>query len=394
VACVTALVDTVDGGGWGDRSLVLDVEQAIEQLRAGRQVILVDDEDRENEGDLCMAAEKVRAEDVAFMACHGRGLICLTMTTERLRRLRLPPMAERNESRFGTCFHVSIEAREGVTTGISAADRARTIRAAVAAEAQPHDVVTPGHVMTIGAREGGVLVRSGQTEGSVDLARLAGFEPAGVICEIMKDDGTMARRPDLEHFARRHGLGILTIAQLIEYRLQRETQLRCVAEAKVVPAGLQREFRLLVYAADVGRAQFVALVLGQPRPEAAVLVRMHRASLINDVLGVERGPGASKTQRALRLIEEAGCGVFVYVLPERMDLGEQVRHFERQRTFEGADRGLAPQLPELRELGLGAQLLRQLDLSRIRLMTDNPRRIVGLAGYGLTVVERVGLNRP
>ncbi|MBK8482212.1 MAG: 3,4-dihydroxy-2-butanone-4-phosphate synthase [Proteobacteria bacterium] len=373
--------------------MVLEVEQAVEQLRAGRQVILVDDEDRENEGDLCMVAEKVRAEDVAFMACHGRGLICLTMTADRLRRLRLPPMAERNESRFGTCFHVSVEAREGVTTGISAADRARTIRAAVAADAQPHDLVTPGHVMTIGAREGGVLVRSGQTEGSVDLARLAGFEPAGVICEIMKDDGTMARRPDLERFARQHGLGILTIAQLIEHRLQREQQLRCVAETRAVPAGLEREFRMCVYAAAVGGVQFVALVLGQPKPDEVVLVRMHRASLLNDVLGVERGPGASKNLRALRLIEEAGCGVFVYVLPEHVDLGEQVRHFEAARTFERADPGQPPQLPELRELGLGAQLLRQLGLSRIRLMTDNPRRIVGLSGYGLNVVERVGLNR-
>lgn len=389
---MTTLTKPAEGGGWGDRSLVLEVEQAVEQLRAGRQIILVDDEDRENEGDLCLAAERVSPEHIAFMACQGRGLICLTMTTERLRRLRLPAMAERNESRFGTCFHVSIEAREGVTTGISAADRARTIQAAVAAEAQSHDLVTPGHVMTIGAREGGVLVRSGQTEGSVDLARLAGLEPAGVICEIMNDDGTMARRPDLERFARRHGLGILTIAQLIEYRLQRESQLRCVAESKVVPAGLQRAFRLSVHAAQVGQAQFVALVLGEPRPDQAVLVRMHRASLINDVLGVERGPGASKNLRALRLIEEAGCGVFIYVLPERMDLGEQVRHFEQQSTFEGADRGAPQQLPELRELGLGAQLLRQLGLSRIRLMTDNPRRIVGLAGYGLTVVERVGLN--
>jgi 3,4-dihydroxy 2-butanone 4-phosphate synthase/GTP cyclohydrolase II len=371
-------------------STKLSVEQAVDQIRRGEQIILVDDEDRENEGDLCMAAEMVTPEAINFMARFGRGLVCLTMTSERIRRLELPRMSERNESRFGTNFHVSIEARHGVTTGISAADRARTITAAVAAEATPQQLVSPGHVFPIRAVDGGVLVRCGQTEGSVDLARLAGLEPAGVICEIMKDDGTMARRPDLEAFAQNHGLGILTIADLIRYRLRCESMVEKVAETTVVPVGLQASFQLQVYRSAACQAQFVALVLGDVTRGQKVLVRVHRASLLNDVFAVAHGTGASKNHRSLALIEQAGAGVFIYVVPDDLALADQVMRFDKWQRFEG---GVArDRLPELREFGLGAQILRSLGISRIRLMTDNPRRIAGLSGFGLEVCERVGIH--
>ncbi|MCC6749531.1 MAG: 3,4-dihydroxy-2-butanone-4-phosphate synthase [Deltaproteobacteria bacterium] len=368
----------------------LTVEMALEQIRAGRQIVLVDDEDRENEGDLCMAATKARAEDINFMARHGRGLICLTLTRERVRRLGLPKMSERNESRFGTNFHVSIEARDGVTTGISAADRATTIHAAVASDAGPHSIVSPGHVFPICAMEGGVLVRTGQTEGSVDLARLAGLEPAGVICEIMNDDGTMARRPDLERFAQEHGLGILTIAQLIEYRLQRERLIHEAVSAEVVPPGLTRPFRLIAYRTEVSDAQYLALVCGPVDSGTPALVRMHRAVVPADVFGVSASGSGSKNLRALRQIEEAGAGVFVYVVPGRVDLVAQVERIARGAAALGGSAESHP--PELRDFGLGAQVLLSLGLKRIRLMTDNPKRLVGLEGYGLEVVEQVSLN--
>ncbi|MCA9673178.1 MAG: 3,4-dihydroxy-2-butanone-4-phosphate synthase [Myxococcales bacterium] len=364
-------------------SINLTVEEAIEQIRQGRQVILVDDEDRENEGDLCMAADRVTPEGINFMARYGRGLVCLTITAKRASQLGLSKMAERNQSRFGTNFYTSIEAREGVTTGISAADRARTVSAAMAADATPMSVVSPGHVFPICARDGGVLVRAGQTEGSVDLARLAGLQPAGVICEIMKDDGDMARRPDLEVFAREHGLGIVTIEQLIRYRLERESQIELTSEAEVVPAGVSASFRLLAYTASVSGTQYLALALGDLRTDDPVLVRMHRASVPTDVFGV----APSKTQTALQMIERAGRGVFVYVLPPDVDLADQVSQL----------RGEAPATPrggppELREFGLGAQVLATLGVRNIRLMTDNPMRIVGLEGFGLSIVERVALQ--
>lgn len=365
-----------------DRSLT--VAEALEQLRAGRQIILVDDEDRENEGDLCMAAASCTAEDINFMARFGRGLICLTMTAERMERLGLPKMTQRNQSRFGTNFHVSIEAREGVSTGISAADRARTVQAAIAPDATSRDIVSPGHMFPICAVEGGVLVRSGQTEGSVDLARLAGIEPAGVICEIMKDDGTMARRPDLERFAAEHDLGILTIAQLIQYRLEREPQIKRLASTRVVPQGLTKEFELIVFESPVTSAQHVAMVLGDVQARPDVLVRMHRGNMLTDVFGV--GPGNAKVVRALKRIEQEGAGVLVYVLPEEVDLAAQVAEIVAGRPAAPA---LVARPPELREFGLGAQVLVSLGLSRIRLLTDNPKRIVGLSGFGLEVVERV-----
>ncbi len=372
-------------------SKLLTVEEACEQIRQGRQIILVDDEDRENEGDLCLAAEKVTPEAINFMARYGRGLVCLTLTGERAQRLGLTKMVERNESRFGTNFYTSIEAAHGVTTGISAADRATTILAAVAPGADPRSVVSPGHVFPICAREGGVLVRCGQTEGSVDLARLAGLEPAGVICEIMKDDGTMARMPDLEAFAAEHDLGILTIAQLIEHRVQRESLVHKSSSATLTPAGLHSAFAVHTFRTEVNDAQFMALVLGDPRPDTPVLVRMHAACIPGDVFGPPSCTCHEKKQRALQLIEQAGAGVLVYIHPGQLDLTKQVQtHVVGRLTAQVKQEGLPP---ELRDFGLGAQVLAKLGLSRIRLITDNPKRLVGLSSYGLQVVERVPLLR-
>jgi len=372
---------------------LLTVEEAVDQIRQGRQIILVDDEDRENEGDLCMAAERVSPEDINFMARFGRGLICLTLTQERVQRLGLTKMAEHNRSRFGTNFYVSIEAAEGVTTGISAADRATTIQAAVAPEASPASVVSPGHVFPICAREGGVLVRSGQTEGSVDLARLAGLEPSGVICEIMKDDGTMARMPDLERFAEEHQIGILTIAQLIEYRLQRESLLQQASSATLVPAGLRSEFRVHVFRSQVNDAQYMALVLGNVCGREPVLVRVHRACIPGDLLGGQSCDCDLKKRRALERIERAGAGVFVYVHPGQVDLAAQVQRHVAHREASVPDAGGSPEglPPELRDFGLGAQVLAALGVSKIRLMNDT-KRIVGLRSFGLEVVERVPLT--
>jgi 3,4-dihydroxy 2-butanone 4-phosphate synthase/GTP cyclohydrolase II len=297
-------------------------------------------------------------------------------------------MSERNESRFGTNFHVSIEARVGVTTGISAADRARTIQAAVDPEAGPHSVVSPGHVFPVCARDGGVLVRSGQTEGSVDLARLAGFAPAGVICEIMKDDGTMARRGDLERFAEQHGLGIVTIAQLIQYRLQRETLIEEKVSTSCRPAGTSAVFELKVYQSPSSRTQYMALVLGRIDPMEPVMVRMHRATVPTDVFGLGLDAGMGKNTRALQLIERAGVGVFIYVIPERLNLAHQVQDLVERLS----GRDVTKRTFELREFGLGAQILAKLGVAKIRLMTDNVKRIVGLEGYGLEVVERVPLS--
>ncbi len=368
----------------------LTVQQAIEQLREGRQIILVDDEDRENEGDLCMAAEKVTPEDINFMATHGRGLICLTLTQARARLLGLTKMTERNESRFGTNFYVSIEAREGVTTGISAGDRATTIQAAIDPGAGNQSVVSPGHVFPICARKGGVLVRSGQTEGSVDLARLAGLEPSGVICEIMKDDGTMARMPDLEKFADEHNLGILTIAELIEYRVQRESLVTRGVETEVVPGGTKKPFRLITFHTEVNQGQYLALVHGDIMSGEPVLVRMHTSCVPGHVFDLGTCNCEQKKRRSLELIEQAGAGVFVYIHPGTINLANQVQRcvLEGQAPEEPAGEGIPP---ELRTFGLGAQVLASLGLSKIRLMTDNPKRIIGLKSYHLEVVEQVPL---
>jgi 3,4-dihydroxy 2-butanone 4-phosphate synthase/GTP cyclohydrolase II len=371
------------------------VTQAIEAIRAGKMVILVDDEDRENEGDLTMAAELVTPEAINFMARHGRGLICLTLTEERIARLGLPMMVHDNRAPMGTAFTVSIEARHGVTTGISAADRATTIRTAVARDAHAGDVVSPGHVFPLKARKGGVLVRTGQTEGSVDLARLAGLEPAGVICEIMRDDGEMARMPDLEKFAAEHGLLIVTIADLIEYRMQTERLVRRTSSAPLRPAliGGQVEFQAHIYQSDVGDAEYLALVLGDVAGAAErgepVLVRVQQAAPAGDMFAQQPVNVEAMVRAGLKRIVQEGQGVFLYV--QTAAVPSLRGSFDQFVLGKPPEAGAGP-AGALRDFGLGAQVLADLGLRKIRLMSNNPKRIAGIGGYSIEVVERVPLE--
>ncbi|HJL17256.1 MAG TPA: 3,4-dihydroxy-2-butanone-4-phosphate synthase [Sandaracinaceae bacterium LLY-WYZ-13_1] len=359
------------------------VHRALEDIRAGRMVILVDDEDRENEGDLVMAAEKVTPEAINFMAMHGRGLICLALTEERVAQLELPMMVDANRSSRTTAFTVSIEAAEGVTTGISAADRAHTVRVAVRDDAKPADLVSPGHVFPLRARPGGVLQRTGHTEGSVDLASLAGLGPAGVICEIMNPDGTMARMPDLVRFADEHALRILSIADLIQFRLQHERLVRPISTADVeLPSGKVWTARTYGGSHDSDR-QFLAMTLGE-LDEHPTTVRMHAGSVLGDVFGV-RTRGRVVMRDVIERIEEEGKGVVVFIPPFAIDLEADLA----RRTGQRVRRPPMEQGEVLREYGLGAQVLRDLGLKRIRLLTNRPRRIAGLEGYGLEVVEQV-----
>jgi 3,4-dihydroxy 2-butanone 4-phosphate synthase / GTP cyclohydrolase II len=367
------------------------VVESLDDIRAGKMIILVDDEDRENEGDLCMAAEKVTPEAINFMARFGRGLICLTLTEEKADQLELPLQATRRGGPpLGTAFTLTIEARRGVSTGISAKDRAHTILTAVSREARPEDLITPGHVFPLRAKNGGVLVRTGQTEGSVDLAKLAGLEPAGVICEIMNDDGTMARMPDLERFAAEHGLMILTIADLIEYRLRQESLVERAVSATIAPAlsGLTSDFRAYGYRTPVERTEYLALVLGDVTA-GEVLVRVQTACIPGDVFGSAACDCGAQLRAALTQIEGEGRGVFLYVLPGgRMSLIADVESHVLHQDVARAGGGES----KLRDFGLGAQVLADLGLSKIRLMTNNPRKIVGLDGYGICVVDRVPLE--
>ncbi len=373
------------------------VRTGIREIRAGRMVILVDDEDRENEGDLCIAAEFVTPEAINFMAKEGRGLICLALTEERANQLELGMMVpeDENTTQFGTAFTVSIEAREGVTTGISAADRARTVLVAVDPSSQASDLSRPGHVFPLIAKPGGVLRRVGQTEGAVDLARLAGLRPAGVICEVMNDDGTMARRPDLEVFAKEHGLHILSVADLIKYRFKTEEIVRPYAEANL-PSEFG-DFRAVVFKNDLDHVDHIALVRGEIDPEFPTLVRVHSECMTGDIFGSRRCDCGMQLSTALRRIQEEGCGILLYMRQEGRGIGlaNKIKAYELQDT-EGLDTVQANERlgfpADMRDFGVGMQILVRLGVRRLRLMTNNPAKRAGLEAHGLELVERVPIE--
>jgi 3,4-dihydroxy 2-butanone 4-phosphate synthase/GTP cyclohydrolase II len=373
----------------------ISIEKAIDDIRTGRMVILADGSEPESEADFCMAAEKVTADDVNFMAKNGRGLICLSLSQEKARQLDLPPMVDNNTSRYGTGFTVSVDARLGVTSGVSAADRATTIQTAVADGTRPNDLVRPGHVFPLMAREGGVIVRTGQTEGSVDLARLAGLTPAGVICGILDEDGSMAKSPALARISERHGIGICTIPDLIEYRMRTESFVHRVAEADI-PTVIAGEFKAIVYENDVDDLLHFAMVKGNIDPEKPVLVRVHSECLTGDIFGSMRCDCGPQLHRAMSMMEEEGYGVLLYIRQEGRGIGlvNKIRAYALQQK--GLDTVQANVelgfQPDMRNYGIGAQILADLGVRKMRLMTNNPKKMVGLEGYGLSVVEQVPIE--
>jgi len=366
----------------------ISVAQAIENIRAGKLVVVVDDQDRENEGDLTMAADLVTPEAINFMASQGRGLICLALAEDRVDELRLPMMTHDNRSPHGTAFTVSIDAKLGISTGISARERAHTIRVTVDAKTKPEDLVTPGHIFPLRAKRGGVLVRSGHTEGAVDLARLAGRTAAGVICEIMREDGEMARVADLEDFASRHGLGIVQIADLIQYRLAQEILVRRVAETEIKPRGhgLQATYKATLYASEVEEAEYLALSLGDVTAGDPVLVRVQVASPLRDIFSFALPGDTLPATDWLRQIEREGRGVMIYILPRGG------RSFASELGAASVEN--EPASAPLRDIGLGSQVLVQMGIKSIRLLTNNPRRLAGIEGYGIHVVDCVPSGPP
>lgn len=373
---------------------IANVKEVLEDLRQGKMIILVDDEARENEGDLTIAAEKVTPEAINFMAKYGRGLICLALSPENVEKLKLPLMVYDNRSPYKTAFTVSVEARQGVTTGISAADRAHTILTAVAEDARPEDLIQPGHVFPLRARRGGVLFRTGQTEGSVDLARLAGLSEAAVICEIMNEDGTMARMPDIEKFSKKHDLKIAAVADIIAYRMQTESFVHSAAETILpTPYG---EFKAIAFSNDIDDYEHLALVKGNIDPDKEVMVRVHSECLTGDVFGSYRCDCGEQLKRAMEMVQEEGLGVILYLHQEGRGIGLVNKLKAYKLQDEGFDTVEANEQlgfdPDLRDYGVGAQILVALGVRKMRLITNNPRKIIGLEGYNLQVTGRVPIE--